>query len=69
MYSRICQLQRLPAYPGSPGHNPESRKTVVLVIVVVVASTGKEMSEYEYVSFSSVEVCIVQLAPDYTVVQ
>ena len=26
----------VPAYPGSPGQNPESRKKVVVVVVVVV---------------------------------
>jgi len=26
----------MPAHPGSPGQNPESRKTVVVVVVVVV---------------------------------
>jgi len=26
----------VPAHPGSPGQNPESRKTIVVVVVVVV---------------------------------
>jgi len=36
----FCFTVLVPAHPGSPGQNPESRKTVVIVVVVVVCVLG-----------------------------
>jgi len=47
----------VPAHPGSPGQNPESRKTVVVVVTAPQKTTWhKEMKEEEKTHSSDVKV-------------